>query len=388
MIVSMCAGWGMERDGIADYSRYLVDGIRSSGVDVRIAPLGHYIGGRRYYTEAALKAAGADICHIQFNYLYFNGELPYKNRFLYFAGRVSIPLVMTVHEVRVGFRRLSAEFSSRASKLAYNALLPALNLWSVSLHERIYARAGRVIVHTEEHAKAIRALTERPDKVVLVPHGIPQISDSDRGVSRLEAKKRLGFDGKRVLTIPGFINKRKGYEKVLDILASLPEDVVLMIAGGRMTENAGEIEYYKTVEKIISARSLRGRVRIAGYLGERDIPDIMAATDICLAPFSSTAASGALSLSIGYHKPIIASDIAVHNEINERIPCLELFKSDDPKDLLRKIGALLDDQSRLKALSTGAAIYGRKYNYKMIAASTIALYNDLLEEPKRGRERV
>jgi len=384
MIVSICAGWGIEKDGIADYSRYLVDGIRSSGVDARITPLGCYIGGRRYYAKAALKAAEADICHVQFNYIYFNGELPYKNRFLYFAGRVGIPLVMTAHEVRVGFRPLAAEFSSRVSMAAYNALLPILNRWSVAFHARMYARAGRIIVHTEEHAKVIRALTERPDKVALVPHGIPDAGDSDRGVSRLEAKKRLGLDGKRVLTVPGFVNKRKGYEKVFDILASLPEDVVLMIAGGRMTENAAEIEYYEAVEKMISTKGLRARVRITGYLANMDIPVVFAATDILLAPFVSTAASGALSLSIGYHKPIIASDIAVHREINGRIECLELFKSDDPKDLLRKIEALLDDQSRLKTLSAGAAMYSRKYSYKMTAVSTIALYEDLLAEHKRG----
>ena len=85
----------------------------------------------------------------------------------------------------------------------------------------------------------------------------------------------------------------------------------------------------------------------------------MAATDICLAPFSSTAASGALSLCIGYHKPIVASDIAVHKEINGRIPCLELFKSGDPRDLLQKIRALLGDESRLKELSAGADMYSR-----------------------------
>ena len=379
MIVSMCAGWGIEKDGIVDYSRYLADGIRSSGIDVRIVPLGHYIGGRRYYAKAALRAARADICHVQFNYLYFNGELPYKNRFLYFAGRVSIPLVMTVHEVHIGFRTLAAEFSSRASNLAYNALLPVLNPWSVSLHERIYARVGRIIVHTEEHALAIRALTERPDKVVLVPHGIPDVNDSDRDVSRLEAKKRLGLDGKRVLTIPGFINKRKGYEEVLDILTELPKDVVLMIAGGRMTENVSDIEYYETVEKIISANGLRERVRITGYLGQKDIPDVMAATDICLAPFFSTAASGALSLSIGYHKPIIASDMSVHKEINERIPCLELFRGGDEADLLRKIKALLTDSGRLTMLSDMARRYSDEYGYSKVAKRTIELYKEAIE---------
>jgi len=384
----MCAGLGIERDGIADYSRYLVDGIRSSGVLAGIVPLGHYIGSRRYYAEAALKAAGADICHVQFNYLYFNGELPYKNRFLYFAGRVGIPLVMTAHEVRIGLRPLAAGFSSNASGVIYNAFLPLFNMWSISFHARMYARAGRIIVHTADHAKAIRALTKETDKVVLMPHGIPDIGEGDRGVSRPEAKKRIGLDGKMVLTVPGFINKRKGYEKVLDILALLPEDVVLMIAGGRMTENAADIEYYEAVRKMISAKGLQKRVRITGYLGEKDIPDVMAATDILLAPFVSTAASGAISLSIGYHKPIIASDIPVHKEINGRIPCLELFKSDDPKDLLQKIRALLDDRGRLNALSAGAAAYSRKYSYKSMAASTINLYEDLLAGRKRdAKER-
>ena len=374
----MCAGWGIEKDGIADYSGYLVDGMRSSGVDVRTVPLGHYIGSRRYYAEAALKAAGVDICHVQFNYLYFNGELPYKNRFLYFAGRIGAPLVMTVHEVRIGFQPLTAGFSSRLSMTAYNALLPVLNRWSVAFHTRIYARAGRIIVHTSDHAKAVRALTKETDKVVLIPHGIPDISEAHRSISRLEAKKRLGLDGKRVLTIPGFINTRKGYETVLDILPELPEDIVLMIAGGRMTENACEVEYYKTVENMISKKRLQGRVRITGYLKDMDIPDAMAATDICIAPSVSTAASGALSLCIGYHKPVIASDMAVHKEINERVPCLELFKSSDSKDLLQKIGLLLNDPGRLRALSAGAVIYSQKYNYKRIAASTIDLYEDLL----------
>jgi len=173
--------------------------MRSSCADTRIVPLGHYMDGRRYYAEAALKAARADICHVQFNYLYFNGELPYKNRFLYFAGRVGIPLVMTVHEAHIGFRPLAAGFSSRVSMAAYNALLPVLNRWSVAFHTRMYARAGRIIVHTSDHAKAVRALTKEPDKVVLMPHGIPDISEADRSVSGLEAKKRLGLEGKRAI---------------------------------------------------------------------------------------------------------------------------------------------------------------------------------------------
>jgi glycosyltransferase involved in cell wall biosynthesis/SAM-dependent methyltransferase len=382
MIVTVCAGWGIEKDGIADYSRYFVDGIRSTGVEVRVAPLGRYIDERRYYARAALGSAGSDISHVQFNYLFFNGELPHKNRFFYYIERVNTPLVMTMHEVRVGFSPIETGFSSLASKVAYNVFLPVLNQWSVAFHAKMFAHADRIIAHTGSHVKAIQALTKDPDKVVLIPHGIPDIPEIDRGVSRLEAKKKLGLDGKSVITVPGFINKRKGYEDVLKVLPELAGDVVLMIAGGRMTENADDVAYYEAVNKIISTKGLQSRVRITGYLEEKDIPDIMAATDICLAPFSSTAASGALSLSIGYHKPIIASDISVHREISERVPCLELFKNGDPKDLLVKIRALLDDQRRLKTLSGEAAVYSHKYSYKMVAAATIDLYRDLLAERK------
>ncbi len=379
MVVSMCAAQEIEKDGIADYSRYLIEGLRSSGVDVRVVPLGCYIGDRRYYAETALKAAKADICHVQFNYLYFNGELPYKNRFLYFAERVNIPLVITMHEVHIGFRPFTAGFSSCMSMAAYNALLPILNQWSTAFHTRMYARARKIIVHTGAHAKAILTLTKETGKVTLIPHGIPYISESDKMISKIEAKKRLGLYGKKVLTIPGFINKKKGYEKVLDALGSLPKDVVFMMAGGRMTENITDIGYYETIEKIISTKGLQERVRITGYLADVDIPDIMAATDILLAPFVSTSsASGALSLSIGYHKSIIASDISVHKEINERIPCLELFKEGDASDLLRKINTLLADSGRLAMLSDMAHRYSDEYSYSKIAKKTIELYKKVL----------
>jgi glycosyltransferase involved in cell wall biosynthesis len=352
MVVSMCAGRRGEKDGIADYSGYLAEGIRQGGVDVQIVPLGHYVGEDRYYADAARKACEADICHVQFNYLYFNGEMPYRNKFLYFADGVGIPLVMTAHEVRIGFQPLAVRVNSIIKDAAFNLSLPILNRWSVSLHARMYARARKVIVHTDAHAKAVRALTKGKDKVVFIPHGIPEVSDSDRGVSRPEAKRRLGLEGRRVLAIPGFINKKKGYEMMLEALSGLPEDVVLLVAGGRMTENATDVEYYKTLEKMISAKGLEGRVRITGYLEKGDIPAIFAAADLIVAPFSSTTASGALSLCLGYHKPVIASDIPVHAEINERVPCLELFRNGDASDLLRKVKMLLADAGRLAALQT------------------------------------
>ncbi len=376
----MCAGSKLEKDGISDYSRYLIDGISHNDINVRVVPLGYYEGDRHFYKDAAEKASAADICHVQFNYPYFNGELPHKNRFLYFAKHVKVPLVMTVHEARIGLGPLNKGFSSNMSRLAYNTLLPILDRWSISFHKKMYKVAGRIIVHTAEHQKAIGELMQEPGKVVLIPHGIPSVAEPDRKLSGAPAKRALGLQDKTVLTIFGFINGRKGYECALESISRLPGNVALLIAGGRMTESATDRAYYDAIIGIIARKKMTDRVKITGYLGRKDIPSVMAATDICLAPFSSTAASGALSLSIGYHKPIIASDIRVHKEINARVACLELFPEGDPASLSDKIRALTDERERMLKLSDASAAYAQRYSYANAAKETLRLYESVLAE--------
>lgn len=380
MNVALCTGTGTEKDGIADYSRYLANGLRKTGCTVEIMPLGYYIGDNDYYRKAAEAVSRADICHVQFNYVYFNGELPYKNRFLYFARHVRTPIIITMHEVRIGMKPLTSGFKNSASRSVYNILLPFLDRWSASLHEKLCASAARIIVHTEEHLAAVRSLCGNVDKASLIPHGIPEIKYDDKNIPASEAKKMLRLDGKTVLTIPGFINKRKGYETALEALSGFSDDVMLLIAGGMMTGNVTEKEYFRELEKMIREKGLMDRVRITGYLEEKDIPTVMAATDICLAPYSSSAASGVLSLCIGYNKPIIASDIPVHREINARVPCLELFNGGDPADLLVKVKALIADKERLERLSESACLYGKQYSYTKTAEATAAVYKDTISE--------
>lgn len=375
MIVSMCAGWKAQKDGIADYARNLAAALQKYGVTLRPVELRSYEPRRQYYRAAAGEIAGSEVCHAQFNYPYFNGELPYKNRFIDFAGHVKMPIIMTAHEVRIGLGPLRAGFSSSMSKMAYHVLLPLMNQWSIAYHKKMYGRCARVIVHTQAHADMVRRIIRDDSKVVLLPHGIPEIKEEEKAVSISEAKKILGVAGKKVVTIVGFINRRKGYETALEMLQGLPRDRVLMIAGGCMTDSVADSTYYNELKKAISVRALDDRVVITGYLAPEKTAVVMAATDICLAPYSSTAASGALSLCIGYNKPVVASDIAVHREINARLSCLEMFKENEPIDLLHKTENLLNDPRRMAELSDKARRYSDQYSYSRIARLTIDIYD-------------
>ncbi|MFA5118442.1 MAG: glycosyltransferase [Candidatus Omnitrophota bacterium] len=378
MKVAFCTGWDTSRDGIADYSQYLVTGLKRCGVHIKIAKLGFYINDKAYYASLARSITGADICHVQFNYVYFNGELPYRNRFLYFLKNVNVPVIMTAHEVRPTYKPVQGGFNEDLKKFVFNHTLLFWNAWAGWYHKAMYTRVDKIIVHTLCQQVTVNRFVDNRERVVLIPHGIPELSRALGPTEKAQAKRRLGLEDKAVITIFGFINRKKGYELILDILPQLPPEVILFIAGGCMTDNSIDQEYYHGLLKIIAQKKLQQRVRISGYIQEHDIPDIVASTDICLAPFSSTGASGALSLCIGYHKPIVASDIEAHREINERVPCLELFRHDDAAHAREKITGLLRDLPRMNELVKLTEEYSARFSYFRIAEKTLQVYQGVL----------
>jgi len=388
MKIAFCTGWETEKDGISDYSRHLVGELKKNGAAIQIIKLGYYVDNKRYYRELAERANSADLCHIQYNYVYFNGELPYRNRFSDFARFLKIPFVITAHEVRIGYEPIVSGVDNKIKKIIFNQTLFFWNRWSVFYHKRMYNLADKIYAHTEAQAEKIKSLVRYPGKVSVIPHGIPEIPNADKDIPSWLAKKELGLTGKFVLGVFGFINKKKGYELILDILGELPENTVLLIAGGPMTENAVDKDYYDRLIKYISSAGLKKKVQIAGYLKEADIPMIMAAVDICLAPFLSGSASGALSLCIGYQKPIIASDIPVHREVYDRLACLELFQYPDARDLLSKIKRLLATRGRIIELSLLTKEYSKRFSYAVIARETVRTYEDMMRVHNNGDKNV
>jgi len=53
MNIAFCTGWGVEKDGIADYSRHLCAALGNMGVGIEILKLGFYIGEEKYYRDLA-----------------------------------------------------------------------------------------------------------------------------------------------------------------------------------------------------------------------------------------------------------------------------------------------------------------------------------------------
>lgn len=383
MRVSFCTPWRLEKDGISDYSGYMVDALKKRGIDIGVIELRPYIGERAYYRKIAHDASTADIVHIQFNYLYFNGTLPYRNTFLHFVKHLSIPSIMTVHEFAIGHQPLASGFSRPLNRILFNNTLFLWNALLRNLHRSMYNRVDKVIVHTQCQAEMILPLLDEAGKLTVIPHAIPTVREEEIAIASLEAKRVLHLEGKIVLSTFGFINCRKGYKTVLDAIMGLPDNIIFLIAGGKMGDDPVNNKYYDELIGEIARCGLKDRVKITGYLQKEEIPLVMAATDIVLAPFSTVAGSGSLSLTIAYHKPIIASDAPVHKEINERVPCLELFKAGDYLALGAAIKRVLGDTGRIKVLSAASREYSSRFGYGNIADMTIRLYEEVIQDYRK-----
>ena len=367
--------------GIADYSKNLLCELKKL-VDVHVLPIDRSkINDRTYLKDLAFKLNKGDLVHIQHTYSIFGGELSLYQNFAFLISHLEKPFILTLHEIYYPLPFLTV--TSGRIKIDYNILLKNILLGFSSIRERIsrnsFKNAAKLIVHNSHQANVLINNGIISDTVLIMSHGIPDFLVSIKPMP--EAKKAIGVEGKTVMTIFGFINWRKGYELAIQALKELPDNVILMIAGGIRVKK--DDDYLRRLTGLIKKNKLTSRVIITGYLSPELIPDYLNASDLILAPAISAAGSGSLSLAIAYGKPIVASDSAANREIINKIPCLEIFRSADADDLYNKIWHLLKNEQRRKILSINALEYAKMFSYLEMARKTKEAYQDVLNKNAR-----
>ena len=355
MKVAFATTWN-SKCGVAVYSRSLIAEMeKKAGIDV--------VSLDRDMTQTPIRLAArlneGDIIHIQHQYPFFGGMAFHRNRFRQVLKRLKKPLVVTVHELDLGDRDT---LPIRMYKQWFNRHLFGTQI-------------DRIIVHTQEYQGRLQELGIDPSVIRVVPEGVPAVSPPS--ISSMDAKHTLGLAGKRIITIFGFVVRRKGYEIALDAINRLPDDVVLLIAGGQHPDD--HTGFIDELNEQISADNLSGRVLVTGYLPENRVPLVMAATDVIAAPFTYMSNSSSIMRSIAYGKPIAASDLPATREINERLPCLTLFEVSNPKDLADKVLDLLEDERKMADAVTAVRAYADTFTIGKSAAETIAVYEEICE---------
>ena len=354
MKVTFATTWD-SKCGIAVYSRSLTSELKKNA-DLEIVSLDSPISP----AKLAARLNRGEIAHVQHQYPFFGGMAFHKNTFRRMTSRVKAPLVVTIHELDLG------DSDSRLSR-TYK--------WWFNQYLFDNVEIDRIIVHSTEYRELLEDLGVEPDEIRVIPDGVPSVTWPS--ISSEEAKSKFGLDGCRVISIFGFTVRRKGYEIALDALRHLPEDVVLVIAGGQHSDD--NTSYLSDLKERINASGLSKRVMITGYLSDSDVSTVMAATDIIVAPFTSVSNSASILRSMAYGKPVVASDLPFMREINDRQPCLSLFKPSDPVDMAEKVVELLSKESWLQAASDAVKSYAEVWSVERAAEETLNVYRELCE---------
>lgn len=343
---------GPSRHGVTRYGRLVAGAARlQPGLAVREVPV--ETPGPAALRVAAGQLATADVVHVQVNADVWGGPGHAGGHLRAFLDALAPPVVATLHDVRDGYgpaalvRRLWAERraaaatpDTRAPDAAADAARDAdaearasgatgaASVWTrgqkalrflraerqaAALVRLVAARAARVLVCTAEEARRTEALL--PDaaarrRVAVIPH---VVEARPPGPAAADAKAALGLAGRRVVTLLGYVHRRKGHALVVEALPLLPLDVTVVACGA-----AAQPAFAAALRRRAEALGQAHRLRWTGYLEEAAFARVLAATDLAACPFERAAASGSLATWIAAGTPLLAAPLPLVRETNAR----------------------------------------------------------------------
>lgn len=361
--------------GIADYSKDLWPEINKTLMER--GDQGILVSLDKFKSEdlliKELKNISPDIVHIQHEYGIFGGKNP---PFYTFPGIVDhiraelpqIKILATAHTVilddyRFPLRGKRWQLPFRA--MANIFLLKRLKkLWGPGT----WGLLNGTITHSRRQLELVKRAGTRYAEVI--PHFVP-----------LKEKAPLASNGKdKTVLIFGFFTYDKGQDiaiQAFDNLRDLPQ-VHLILAGGLRKKS--DTKYFNECNKKIKDLNLSDRIKITGYLEGTELKKYYDQADLVVAPFRATTGSGSLVQGLGRGLPVLASDLPLNLELNERVPgTLEYFKSENPKDLAQKIRDLIFDQPKLNLMRQGALRYAVSFSLHRVVSQHVMVYDNLVK---------
>jgi glycosyltransferase involved in cell wall biosynthesis len=361
--ISLVTSWDTQC-GIATYSSFLAEELKKT-VKVQVARLQKKHALNPYFAILGYKVARSnDLVHVQFEYgLFSNLKIGRKIltafaslQFYFGLSLGNRRVVTTIHEPR--------KTSSAGGKSGY--------FYTHLIDKLIFTVSDLIVVHTQESKQLMENLYGvTASKLRLIPHGSyqkPKLLDKE------ECKHKFGMQGKTVVTILGFVTPKKGHDLVIPLLPQLDSKVQLLIAGGPQTE--ADSLFLERLEKLAEQHHCSDRVTFIGYLSE--LSTILNATDLAVLPYRFVTDSGVMHLLIAYRVPILASDLTAFKEIQQEYSCIELFKAEDPQDLLTKLQLLLSNAQIRDSLKNKCNNMWNATKWSTIAQRHIEIYREIL----------
>ena len=384
-------GKHVSTSGVASYSKNLVTGLAEDG-DQQVVICEKTIDDENYREDGievhrvfkkdptfivkihtALKQASPDVVHIQQELALFGGiATAYLLQWLVFLWRDRT--VITLHGV-VDPNKIDAAFVKEN-----NSKLP---VWLVRLAFKIIYLPlvrwpAKIIVHEEYFKKIlIKSYGVRPEKIVVVPHGVEPLQTTDQD----DARQELGVPAKaNVALFMGYATGYKGLDLLIEGFARYAEqnkNAYLLIGAGKHPKLHDDPTYLKEYARLQQKAALllpKTQYDWRGFIDEKDITAYYSASDVSLYPYTTAmSSSGPMSLAIGYEKPFLVS--SAFTTIFEKYPRLIFERT--PEGLSEKLSYFFTNQSDYDDFSR---VLKNDRSWRRVAVKTAQAYQTIVTE--------
>jgi len=291
-----------------------------------------------------LNVSTVDAVSLQHEYGIFGGRA--GNLILSLLGELRMPIVTTLHTILADPDPVQRRVMDEIVRLSER--LVVMSAHGAALLEQVHGVA--------------------PEKIDLIPHGIPEV------MFAAGDKDRLGVEGKSVILTFGLLSPDKGIEHVVDALPAILEaypDTIYIVLGAthpHVLEQSGE-----TYRLMLEARAKRLGVDASmifhnRFVSQAELGEFLSAADIYVTPYLNPeqSTSGTLAYAVGAGKAVISTPYRYATELLAEGRGI-LVPSRNSDAIAQQVIGLLADEASCIAMRQRAAAYGRGMAWGAVA---------------------
>lgn len=206
------------------------------------------------------------------------------------------------------------------------------------------------------------------------------------GESEASSAAGTGSDDFTVSYVGGF-GPHRGLDTAVRAVAELDEGVSLLLVGGGGGTTEAELR------ALIGELGVADRVTITGWVDFDDVPDYVAASDVCLVPHASsphteTTVPHKLFQYMAMQRPVVVTDVAPLARIVGETESGLVVPAGDHAAMAEGIHRLREDAELRDVLGrNGRVAVETEYSWDRDAARLVGVYEEICGQRRAGRER-
>jgi glycosyltransferase involved in cell wall biosynthesis len=243
--------------------------------------------------------------------------------------------------------------------------------------------ADMIMVNSETLRRGAIGVGAPPGRTEIVQFGV----DLDRftpGPDPTALRARLGLAGRRVIFSPRTITPLYRHGVVLEALARLPSDVVVLMS--RFRAQADEVD---KLERLIEALGLDDRVVMVPEFDESEIPDLYRMAEVMVSVPASDSTAATILEALACEKQVVAGDLPSVREWLWDLDSSALVPIDDVPATAAALARALDrdPKERAELGRRARAIVQTRADQSVSLARVESLYRELAARGRSGAAR-